>query len=255
MLQKIVHQCRVCQEIKSNASNLRNHALNHFKEPLLKLLPTSKPFKCPICNNPNRDQTTLLRHFAFSHKMVFEYATEDDFKAKCLEKKKPKGPPPNVEIKKNPEPEIEILEVENKNIAVEDGSQDKYRAIALGIRPRNKSSSDFSKIIPGNFELLDQEEPIITHDHDLKAKCLEKKPKGPVVQLKHVKIPEQILEVENIEEDHSAGQDEYRSIALGIRPRNKNPGNNVESDQELTPQKKDVFAKVFAGAKTFSKNL
>ena len=85
----IVYECRFCDEIKSNALNLRNHALNHFKEPLLKLLPSKKPFKCPICENSSRDLTTLLRHYGFSHKMVFEYAKEDDFKAKCLEKKGP----------------------------------------------------------------------------------------------------------------------------------------------------------------------
>ena len=98
--------------------------------------------------------------------MVFEYAKEDDFKAKCLEKKQ-KKPKKGPEIKIL-EPEIKIIEDEIKiiedekivedHVEIVENDPDKYRAIALGIRPRGrKSNSDlFSKNL-GNFEPADQE--------------------------------------------------------------------------------------------------
>ena len=42
-------------------------------------LPVQKPFLCPICQNPSRDKITLLRHYAFGHKKVFEICNEGDF--------------------------------------------------------------------------------------------------------------------------------------------------------------------------------
>ena len=38
-------------------------------------------FKCPVadCENESRDKTTLLRHYSFAHKKVFELCDKSDF--------------------------------------------------------------------------------------------------------------------------------------------------------------------------------
>ena len=68
---------------------MKNHVLDHFKEPLLKLLPKKPPFICPICSKKNRDKITLLRHYAFAHQMVFKLtvANPDDFKPREIDSK------------------------------------------------------------------------------------------------------------------------------------------------------------------------
>ena len=61
--------------------NLKNHVLNHFKDELLKDLPTTVPFQCPIahCSRKSRDKISMLRHYAFGHRKVFEICNKDDF--------------------------------------------------------------------------------------------------------------------------------------------------------------------------------
>ena len=80
--QNIFLQCRFCDEFYEKESNLKNHVLNHFKEKLLPFIPMAKPFHCPDCNQVSRDRTSLLRHYAFTHKAFLKIATEDDFKAR-----------------------------------------------------------------------------------------------------------------------------------------------------------------------------
>ena len=80
-------QCRFCDEFYEKESNLKNHVLNHFKEKLLPFIPMSKPYQCPECNQISRDRITLLRHFAFAHKAVLKFATEEDFKARISNSK------------------------------------------------------------------------------------------------------------------------------------------------------------------------
>merc|ERR1712062_263495 len=36
------------------------------------VLPDSKPFPCPDCDSTSRDRITLVRHYAFTHKKLFE---------------------------------------------------------------------------------------------------------------------------------------------------------------------------------------
>ena len=80
------YQCRICENKYDKPSNLKNHVLNHFKDQLLLDLPTSLPFTCPECKNIYRDKITLLRHYAFGHRKVFDFATEEDFKARPKQK-------------------------------------------------------------------------------------------------------------------------------------------------------------------------
>ena len=74
------HRCRFCISGHENALGLKNHVLNHFKDQLNKHLPSCAPFLCPECKNPNRDKITILRHYAFGHKKVFDLVDQEDFK-------------------------------------------------------------------------------------------------------------------------------------------------------------------------------
>ena len=74
-----VLQCRFCDYTADKSSNIKIHALNHFRDQLIPLLPDIAPFECPECEHPSRDRITLLRHFAFTHGKVFDFATPEDF--------------------------------------------------------------------------------------------------------------------------------------------------------------------------------
>ena len=74
------HRCRFCTSGHENALGLKNHVLNHFKDQLNQHLPSCAPFLCPECKNPNRDKITILRHYAFGHKKVFDLVDQEDFK-------------------------------------------------------------------------------------------------------------------------------------------------------------------------------
>ena len=36
-------------------------------------LPSSKPFKCPLCQRPNRDEVTLVRLYVLGHQELYEF--------------------------------------------------------------------------------------------------------------------------------------------------------------------------------------
>ena len=76
------YKCRFCEAGYDSSSNLKNHVLNHFKDEILQELPSCLPFLCPSCKKPSRDKITLLRHYAFSHKAVFKFCPESDFKGR-----------------------------------------------------------------------------------------------------------------------------------------------------------------------------
>merc|ERR1712080_37774 len=54
---------------------------------LFVFLPASKPFTCPTCNALVRDKTSLARHFAFGHKEIYKYCTEDELNGEDVEGK------------------------------------------------------------------------------------------------------------------------------------------------------------------------
>ena len=74
------HRCRFCTSGHENSNGLKNHVLNHFKDQLIKHLPSCTPFLCPECQAPQRDKITCLRHYAFSHKKVYDLVDQEDFK-------------------------------------------------------------------------------------------------------------------------------------------------------------------------------
>ena len=78
-------QCLLCPIIKKDKTNLRNHLLNHYKAQLYPLLPTKTPFECPDCGKPNRDKVTLLRHYCYFHKHIWEISNQAEIEGKPLD--------------------------------------------------------------------------------------------------------------------------------------------------------------------------
>jgi len=66
-------KCFKCDVTCKDAANLKNHILSHYYQVFYAVLPGSKPFSCPDCDMaPARDKITLTRHYAFSHRKIFE---------------------------------------------------------------------------------------------------------------------------------------------------------------------------------------
>jgi len=65
-------QCPKCDQICKDNANLKNHILSHYYHDFYRVTPDTKPFPCPTCGKENRDRITMIRHFAFSHGMIFE---------------------------------------------------------------------------------------------------------------------------------------------------------------------------------------
>ena len=65
-------QCPKCDQICKDIANLRNHILSHYYSDFYRVTPDTRPFPCPTCGKENRDRITMIRHFAFSHNMLFE---------------------------------------------------------------------------------------------------------------------------------------------------------------------------------------
>ena len=76
-----IFQCRFCEVVYEQEKNLKNHVLNHFKDYLNPLIPVNS-LKCPECPQKCRDRITLLRHYAFTHKVFFKFGTLDDLKGR-----------------------------------------------------------------------------------------------------------------------------------------------------------------------------
>ena len=57
----------------------KNHILSHYYSAFYSVLPNSQPYVCPECGHTSRDRITLIRHFAFSHKKMYQFTgvTED----------------------------------------------------------------------------------------------------------------------------------------------------------------------------------
>ena len=73
-------ECPKCGQVCKDNSNLKNHVLSHYYQVFYDVLPVAKPFPCPICGNCSRDKITMVRHYAFTHKKLFEMTdvtTED----------------------------------------------------------------------------------------------------------------------------------------------------------------------------------
>merc|ERR1719186_1202501 len=65
-------ECPKCGQVCKDYSNLKNHVLSHYYKMFYMVLPHCKPFPCPISGHCNRDRITMVRHYAFTHKKIFE---------------------------------------------------------------------------------------------------------------------------------------------------------------------------------------
>ena len=75
-----LRKCTFCSNQYDKTSNMKNHTLNHFLEKIKAFLPKNKPFQCPTCGLVQRDIITLARHYAFTHKNVYNYCSEEELR-------------------------------------------------------------------------------------------------------------------------------------------------------------------------------
>merc|ERR1719319_1448530 len=96
--------CFKCDQVCKDKSQLKNHVLSHFYEEFYKILPSSKPYPCPECEHENRDRITLVRHYAFTHRHIFEYVTEDQLGMNATAPRRANKPKEKREPKEQKEP-------------------------------------------------------------------------------------------------------------------------------------------------------
>ena len=92
-------QCPKCDQICKDNANMKNHLLSHYYTDFYRVTPDQKPYACPTCGKENRDRITMIRHFAFSHGMLFELTdvTPEMLNAACGSSKLgSKGPRPVI---------------------------------------------------------------------------------------------------------------------------------------------------------------
>jgi len=78
-------QCLLCPMVFDKTQKFKEHVLNHYKPELNIKLPNGKPFACPDCGSYNRDKITLLRHYAFTHKHIYDVSNESELAGKPAE--------------------------------------------------------------------------------------------------------------------------------------------------------------------------
>ena len=64
--------CFKCGRICDSIMHRKNHILSHYYPTFYKVLPSCKPYSCPECGQVSRDRITLTRHYAFSHRKIYE---------------------------------------------------------------------------------------------------------------------------------------------------------------------------------------
>ena len=65
-------ECPKCGQVCKDNGNMKNHLLSHYYQDFYRCTPDTKPFACPSCGKESRDRITMIRHFAFSHNMLYE---------------------------------------------------------------------------------------------------------------------------------------------------------------------------------------
>ena len=82
----VVRACTFCGKKYDKLSNMKNHVVNHFKQQLFARLPSHEPYNCPECKSSRnvRDKITLMRHYAYTHGIIYEYCSDADIQGKIL---------------------------------------------------------------------------------------------------------------------------------------------------------------------------
>jgi len=73
--------CFKCDRKFQNTDKMRKHALTHFGH-LYDVLPSKKPFSCPLCRQVSSKRSLLLAHYALAHRKVLQLTdtTPEDWK-------------------------------------------------------------------------------------------------------------------------------------------------------------------------------
>ena len=73
--------CCKCGKPCRNITFYKNHLVSHYYPVFYKFLPDCQPFVCPECRKEHKDRTSLARHFALTHRKIFELTdiTPDQF--------------------------------------------------------------------------------------------------------------------------------------------------------------------------------
>jgi len=154
-------QCPKCDQICKDNANLKNHVLSHYYQDFYRVTPDQKPFACPTCGKENRDRITMIRHFAFSHNMLYELT---DMTPEMLNTSRGGGGlGPQGNSRSNKTPSKQDKRLANKSDSEDDDEKFKKRMAALA--NKNDKNSTESKTTFGK------------HEHKHKKEKKEKKSK------------------------------------------------------------------------------
>ena len=78
--------CSKCSYSCKSSYRNKNHILSHYYSDFKFILPSCPPFRCPECQREVRDKITLTRHYAFTHKKLFEVTDLTEEKLKQMMK-------------------------------------------------------------------------------------------------------------------------------------------------------------------------
>ena len=98
-------ECPKCGQVCKDNSNLKNHLLSHYYQDFYRCTPDSKPYPCPSCGKESRDRITMIRHYAFSHNMLYELTdvTPEMLNGATIGSRGPSGPRTSKPKNNNPD--------------------------------------------------------------------------------------------------------------------------------------------------------
>lgn len=75
------YECMFCP-MRGSKKEIRGHVFQHFNSEILTDYPMlrKRPYHCPKCNDKKewRDRTVLVRHFALTHDVLYNYCDRKD---------------------------------------------------------------------------------------------------------------------------------------------------------------------------------
>ena len=76
MSQQENYECMFCP-LRGSRKAVRGHVFQHFSNKILRDYPSlqTPPYHCPRCDGDKvwRDRTSLVRHFALTHNVLYDY--------------------------------------------------------------------------------------------------------------------------------------------------------------------------------------
>ena len=91
MSQQECYECILCP-LRGSRKEIRQHVFLHFTSEILSDYPLlrERPYHCPKCNDKKewRDRTSLVRHFALTHDVLYDYCDRKDAHGRPYSKNK-----------------------------------------------------------------------------------------------------------------------------------------------------------------------